>query len=226
MVYIIKIDTKENLKTFLDVINAQNTLELSREDLQIKLEETFDLKIKEFNEHKVPENLRDYSIFVRLDNYHVSAWSFFVDKINFYLIKEIYTVDSFIEAQYKIAMPKFSKLFKIPVPSCYKNISYDDNYVELYREEIEKFRNELPDFSLWSDSQIVAFGEDYSTYIDLVSSFQGANPETTRDIVLAMLLYDVEMDKIYYNKPYFNHSGLDEKGAYGLYKLLTENNAS
>lgn len=220
MVYIIKIDTKENLKIFLDVINAQNTLGLSREDLQTKLEELFDLKINDFNTHEVPEHLRDFSIFVELDDHYVRDWSPYSKY--YYSSYKVYTVDSFIVAQYKEATPRFAKLFKIPIPSCYKDISYEDSYVELYREEIDKFRKELPDFSHWSDAQIVAFGEDYSDHIDLVSSFQGAHPEIARDVVLAMVLYDEKMDKIIYNEYYFNDNSLDTKGASGLYKLLSE----
>lgn len=56
-----------------------------------------------------------------------------------------------------------------------------------------------------------------------MSSFQGAHPEIARDVVLAMVLYDEKMDKIIYNKNYFNDDSLDEKGASGLYKLLSEN---
>lgn len=123
MACIIKIDTKENLKTFLDVINAQNTLGLSREALQAKLEEVFDLKINDFNVHEVPEHLRDFSIFVELDDHYVRDWSPY-SKYYYYSSYKVYTVDSFIAAKYKEATPRFAKLFKIPIPSCYKDILY------------------------------------------------------------------------------------------------------
>lgn len=216
----IKLETTEEARAFVDIIDDKNTLNIQEDGVLAKLFEVFELKQKEQQKNSVPTQLRDSSIFVYVEEFKLSEWSIFDDM---WAGEMTITFDSFKENKYRNTTPKFSKLFKIPVPSCYKGIKESDEY-NIFEDMVKEFREKLPEFSLWTDSQITEFGDDFNRYIMLVSTFQYVVKEQMKDVALAMVLHDVELHKINYDTSFFNDKDYSRLGCEGIYKYLTQNN--
>ncbi|MFA6195302.1 MAG: hypothetical protein WC656_01505 [Sulfurimonas sp.] len=220
----VKLENIEDAKTFIDIIDGSNTLDITKNEILPKLIEVFESKQKEHDKYDVPIQLRDNSIFVLVSDSKLSNWSIFDN------MREgdmTITLESFKAGQYRNTTPKFSKLFKIPVPNCYKTPNRDEEVLaqqsELFEEELKEFRIKLPEFVLWEDWQIIEFGNDYNRYIVMVSSFQDIEIEGMRDVALAMVLYNIKLNKINANDSWFNDKDYSSLGCFGLYSYLTQN---
>lgn len=173
---------------------------ITRDEFPSKLLQVFEAKLKEQEKYNVPLHLRDDSIFVLLSDFKVSNWSTNDDM----LADRTITFESFKTNEYKDSIPKYSKLFKIPVPNCYKDIPHSDEQIEIFQKELKEFRGRLPEFSNWSDMQVIEFGNDFNEDIVMVSSFQYIDEKVMRDVALAMVLYDTDMSSISSESSWFN----------------------
>ncbi len=109
------------------------------------------------------------------------------------------------------------KLNIIPIPRCYDNpLQFSGDY----SEDISCFRERLPEFSNWSDEQVVAFGNDYAVTMCSLCAFQksGINPEQMRNVALAMAILDCTMEDLgKYADEIDWHA---ENGTWGIWDIL------
>lgn len=109
------------------------------------------------------------------------------------------------------------KLSSIPIPSCYNN---PPSFIADYSEDIAYFRERLPEFSKWSDEQVVVFGDDFARVMRNMCAMQpnAIDPDEMRDVALAMVVLDCTMDEL--GKYADEIDWYEENGAKGIWNIL------
>lgn len=112
---------------------------------------------------------------------------------------------------------KTMKLSKIPIPRCYDN---SPSFVADYSEDIVYFRERLPEFSEWSDEQIVAFGDDFARVMRNMCAMQpnAIDPKEMRDVGMALVILDTDMDQL--GKYADEVDWYEENGTKGIWDIL------